>query len=45
MAIECWSEWVVSGQVFFDSRMFQQPNPKFQYGPGVVQVEPPLVDS
>ena len=40
-----WSEWVVSGQVFLESRMFQQLNPKFQYGPGVVQVEPAFVVS
>src|SRR5512142_1799847 len=47
IATECWSGWVVWWQspVCLVGSMLQQGNPKFQYGPGVVQVVPALLDS
>src|SRR4029450_7670586 len=43
--MECWSGWVVCGQVLSASLMAQHLKPKFQYGPGVVQSLPPSLVS
>src|SRR6266516_3931762 len=44
-ATECWSECGAIGQVFFESSMFQQLKPKFQYGATVAQCDPASVVS
>src|SRR5947207_2957297 len=41
MAIECWSECVVEGQLLRAGSTDQHRKSKFQYGPIVVQCEPP----